>query len=110
MNPRCASGTNVNLAHLRISPEAAWAAAGDATRPQALAALATTLRPTTRPSSPNRNSNIGSVSGSASSARSNDGAAPAAEATGLSDGDPHPAREETEAPAVLFDCAVANLP
>jgi hypothetical protein len=104
VNPRCASGANANLAHLQVSFDAARAAVGDATRPQALAALATSLR------SPTTHLGSYTASGSSTSNVSNVSINTSNSCHGYNDGDTSNALEIAEAPLLLFDCAVANLP
>ena len=98
VNLRCVEGANANLAHQSISREVALATCGDATRPQALNALAKTLLRYTATSN--------FCEGTSSSDRSaihsgtaSDGAA-SIQLKIISDGAPLP----------QFDCVVANLP
>ena len=97
VNPRCVDGANENLAHQGISRDAAQAICGDATRPQALVALAETLRRTS-----NTDSNVREKTGSESSSEANNGAVPDGAATDR--------LELEESPLRQFDCMVANLP
>lgn len=97
VNLRCVEGANENLAHQSISLEVAQATCGDATRPQALNALAKTLHLTAT-------SNL--CEGTSSSNRR------AIHSGTASDGAASIQLKiiEDEAPLPLFDCVVANLP